>query len=346
MPILSIICIVIIFFLILKNTSLKKEKLIHEGIITSLQEDLENEINDFFNYKNTSEYLEKYKSIKSLEEEFDRIARKMKTSIETASLEAEVIYIRADEEQITIQNKSEHILKQAYKSAIKIEKQANIRAVEITREAWELKIKIEEYEKVLKKLKSSIVPKEGNMLMSEKLDLDCLAKTYGYTKEGKELMEVRSLLHFMIKNKEVATCETTDKDERKKAIKFVLETFNKKVDAIMVKATHNNYEKADQGLNDAFYLVNYNGKGFGNARITNKYLEVVKDELCLVVKVRELRKQDLQEQKQIRGVVTEEELGRRDSEKIRKQIEKEEMLLVDFKNKIELKLNSLGIRNE
>ena len=143
----------------------------------------------------------------------------------------------------------------------------------------------------------------------------------------------------MIKNNEVAECDYVENHRKTTAIKFVLDAFNGKVDTIMSKVKHDNYGKLLQSLKDAFNLVNNNGKAFRNARITNRYFEVTLEQLRLAVTVHELKRQDLQEQREIRDAIREEEKARRDFEKARKEVEKEEKILEKAKKEIEEKLS-------
>jgi hypothetical protein len=168
--------------------------------------------------------------------------------------------------------------------------------------------------------------------------LDNLAEEYNHKKAGQDLKQIRVLIKSMIKNNEVAECDYVETYRRTTAIEFVLDAFNGKVDTIMSKVKHDNYGKLQQSLKDAFRLVNHNGKAFRNARITDRYYKVILEQLKLAVTVHEIKKQDLQEQREIREAIREEEKARRDFERARKEAEKEEKMLEKARKEIEAKL--------
>jgi hypothetical protein len=169
--------------------------------------------------------------------------------------------------------------------------------------------------------------------------LDDLAEKYNHKEAGNELLQIRGLIKSMIKNNEVAECDYVENYRKVTAIEFILDAFNGKVDSIMAKVKHDNYGKLLQSLEDAYRLVNHNGKAFRNARITDRYYNVILEQLKLAVTVHELKKQDLQEQREIRDAIREEEKARRDFEKARKEVEKEEKMLKKARKEIEEKLS-------
>jgi hypothetical protein len=345
-----IICIIIIIVLLSKNSSIKKERDKKGNEISSLNQELEKEKNDFLVYKESSEYLKKYEPIKNIEEEFKRVSNeikeklkkatnKMEEVIETSKLEANTIKKEAREKATETKNKAEIILENAHKIATKIENEANTKAIDIAGEAWEAKENAEQYQQTVKAMKNIIKGYGDEYLIPNHSLLDNLAEEYNHKEAGQELSQIRTLIKSMIKNNEVAECDYVENHRKTTAIKFVLDAFNGKVDTIMSKVKHDNYGKLLQSLKDAFNLVNNNGKAFRNARITNRYFEVTLEQLRLAVTVHELKRQDLQEQREIRDAIREEEKARRDFEKARKEVEKEEKILEKAKKEIEEKLS-------
>lgn len=73
--------------------------------------------------------------------------------------------------------------------------------------------------------------------------------------------------------------------------------------------------------------MNYNGKAFRNARISEEYLDARLEELHWAVIVQELRAKEIEEQREARERMREEEKARRDFERAQKAAEKEEAML-------------------
>src|SRR5690554_2804820 len=131
----------------------------------------------------------------------------------------------------------------------------------------------------------------------------------------------------MAKNGRAGDCDYVEKVRREYAIHFAVDAFNGKVDSILSKVKHDNYGKLRQAILDAFAVVNHNGKPFEDARITDLYLQARLEELKWAVATMELRRIELEEQREIREQMCEEEKARRDIEKALKQTKKEERLL-------------------
>jgi len=339
MTFLLIICNIIIIVLLSKNSTIKKERDKNGKEISSLNQELKKEKSDFSVYKESTEYLKKYEPIKNIEEELKKVSNEMEEVIETSKSEANTIRKEAREKATETKNKAEIVLENAHKIATKIENEANTKAKDIAGEAWEAKENAEQYQKTVKAMKNIIKGYGDEYLIPNHSLLDDLAEEYNHKKAGQELTQIRTIIKSMIKNNEVAECDYVESYRKTTAIEFVLDAFNGKVDTIMSKVKHDNYGKLLQSLKDSFRLVNHNGKAFRNARITNRYNDVILEQLKLAVTVHEIKKQDLQEQREIRDAIREEEKARRDFEKARKEVEKEEKMLEKARKEIEEKLS-------
>jgi hypothetical protein len=131
----------------------------------------------------------------------------------------------------------------------------------------------------------------------------------------------------MVKEHLAAACDYVEDNRRTTAINFVVDAFNGKVDSILSKSKKDNYGKLEQQIRDAYALVNYNGKAFRNARISEEYLDARLQELHWAVIVQELRAKEQEEQREARERMREEEKARRDFERAQKAAEKEEAML-------------------
>ncbi len=102
---------------------------------------------------------------------------------------------------------------------------------------------------------------------------------------------------------------------RETAVRFVVDAFNGRVDAILSRTKHDNYGTLEQEIRDAFSLVNLNGKAFRDARVLPAYLDARLAELKWAVVAHELRQKEREEQRLIKERMREEEKARREYER-------------------------------
>jgi hypothetical protein len=275
-----------------------------------------------------------------------RIKSVSQEEVETATKDSKNIILEARKEAKEIKIKANGKLEEAQQTATKIEEEALLRAREIAGDALEAKGKAEQYEETDKAMKNIIKGYGDEYLIPNETLLDELAEEYNHTEAGKELADLRKRIRKMIKNNEIADCDYVEQTRKTTAIEFVIDAFNGKVDTIMSKVKHDNYGILDQKLNDAFRIVNHNGKPFKNARILPLYFDIIVQQLKLSVTVHELKKKDQEEQKSIREAIREEEKARRDYEKALKQSEKEERLIANALKEAEAKLKGAALNEK
>ncbi|WP_262147283.1 DUF4041 domain-containing protein [Chryseobacterium foetidum] len=157
--------------------------------------------------------------------------------------------------------------------------------------------------------------------------LDQLAEDFSHKDAGENLKKLRQNNKMMIINRQAGICEYVDYERQKTAVDFVIDAYNGKVDSILSTVRKDNYGILKQKIEDAFQLVNFNGKAFRNARISEIYHQARLEELRWAVVAQELRAMELEEQRQIREQIREEEKARREFEKAIKEAEKEEQIL-------------------
>jgi hypothetical protein len=157
--------------------------------------------------------------------------------------------------------------------------------------------------------------------------LDDLAEDFGHTQAGQELKVARERTKAMIRNNIAATCEYVEMNRRDTAINFVVDAFNGKVDSILSRVKHDNVGTLEQEIRDAFAVVNYNGKAFREARITEEYLNARINELKWATIAQELKLQEREEQRRIKDQIREEEKARREYEQAIHDAAKEEEIL-------------------
>ncbi len=341
-----LIIIIISTFLIV--TLIQKSKLKKD--FKTKNKELKSLIKESKKYKEDTEYLRKYEAIRDIEDELRRISIQIQEKKEIVNKEIEKLQNRAEEEVNSlkkdarfaakeIREKAEFVLEKAHNLAKKIEDDAYKKAEETAGEAWIAKQNAEQYSQTVKAMKNIIKGYGDEYLIPNRSLLDDLAEEYNHKEAGQELVQLRALIKSMIKNREVGDCDYVETHRKETAIEFVVDAFNGKVDTIMSKVKHDNFGKLEQELNDAYRIVNHNGKPFRRARVNERYFNVVMQQLKLAVTVHELKKQDQEEQKAIREAMREEEKVRREVERALKASEKEEKLLAKAMKEAEAKLS-------
>lgn len=303
----------------------------------------------FTRYMEKMEPLQKYQKVADAEVEAKRILAQAKSILDSAQADYDKKVAEAEElskselkesraKASTIREKAEQALQEAHSIATKIESEAKSKAEEIAGDAWEAKQNAEQYSETVKAMKNIIKGYGDEYLIPNESVLDELAAEYDHKEAGQQLKQIRTQVKSMIKNAEAADCDYVDSHRRTTAIEFVLDAFNGKVDTIMSKVKHDNYGKLLQQLKDAYRIVNHNGMPFRNARITERYFDLMDHQLKMAVAVSELKRLDTEEQKRIRDEMREEERARREFEKAIKQAEKEERMLQKAMKEAEAKL--------
>jgi hypothetical protein len=154
--------------------------------------------------------------------------------------------------------------------------------------------------------------------------LDELAADFGHTSAGEALRASREQSRRMVEQGQAATCDYAEANRRETAIRFVIDAFNGRVDAILSRVKHDNYGTLEQEIRDAFSLVNLNGEAFRNARVLPSYCDARIAELRWAVVVQELKAKEREEQRRIQEQIREEEKARREYERAIQEAAKEE----------------------
>lgn len=247
--------------------------------------------------------------------------RNIKELTEKKQREIELLYENAVRESKRIidnaENKAETIGGDAYRSL---------------READEIASRIQAMKNVIKGY--------GNeYLVPSYTLLDELAEDFSHKDAGENLKKLRQNNKMMIVNRQAGICEYMDNERQKTAVDFVIDAYNGKVDSILSTVRKDNYGILKQKIEDAFQLVNFNGKAFRNARISEIYHQARLEELKWAVVAQELRANELEEQRQIREQIREEEKARKEFEKAIKDAEKEEQTLKRLIEKAEAQVS-------
>ncbi|UFH32464.1 DUF4041 domain-containing protein [Chryseobacterium sp. C-71] len=247
--------------------------------------------------------------------------RNIKELTEKKQREIELLYENAVRESKRIidnaENKAETIGGDAYRSL---------------REANEIADRIQAMKNVIKGY--------GNeYLVPNYTLLDQLAEDFSHKEAGENLKKLRQNNKMMIVNRQAGICDYVDRERQLTAVDFVIDAYNGKVDSILATVRKDNYGILKQKIEDAFQLVNFNGKAFRNARISEIYHQARLEELKWAVVAQELRAMELEEQREIREQIREEEKARREFEKAMKDAEKEEQTLKRLIEKAETQVS-------
>src|SRR2546421_3961949 len=156
--------------------------------------------------------------------------------------------------------------------------------------------------------------------------LDDLAIEFGYDAAGVALKSAREQCRRMVEKGEAAAWDYVEAHRREIAIRFVIDAFNGRVDAILSRAKNDNYGTLEQEIRDTFSLVNLNGQAFRNARVLPSYLDARLAELKWATVVQELAHKQREEQRYLKERLRDEEKARKEYEEKMRQAAKEEEL--------------------
>jgi hypothetical protein len=157
--------------------------------------------------------------------------------------------------------------------------------------------------------------------------LDELAEEYRFDNSGARLQLARERTKLMQANGTAATCGYPDGWKKDHALKFVLSTFNGKVDTILSRLKPGNQGKLIQEIKDSYAQVNMDGEVYKNARIQEEYLDSRLEEVKWGVAVQKLKERAREEQRAIKEQIREEQRAKKEIEKAIKQAEREEEIV-------------------
>jgi hypothetical protein len=247
--------------------------------------------------------------------------------LDESQREARKIASEARKEAKVTREKAEEALDSVTIYALEIRQKAEQRARDVAGEAYEAKGKAMEYLATAQALQNRIEKYEGVYLVPPAHILDELAGEFGFSKAGEKLKLARARTGLMQTNGTAATCGYAEGWKKDHALKFVLGTFNGKVDTILSRLRPGNQGKLIQEVKDAYALVNMDGEVYKNARIQEEYLDSRLDELKWAVAVQKLKEKRREEQRTIREQIREEARAKREIERAIKQAERDEELV-------------------
>ena len=268
----------------------------------------------------------------ALEAEAQAILQQAKDDAERQRQEG---HIRAKD----IYTQAEALLVQAQRDATRIHRQAEESAQQLAGEAYQALSQKRQLEQTVQSIKNIIEGYGDRYIVPTHSLLDELASDFGHLAAGESLRIARENSRRMVEEIEAATCEYSEAARRDTAIRFVVDAFNGKVDAILSRLRNDNYGTLEQEIRDAFKVVNLNGEAFRNARILEPYLLARIEELRWGVSVFELKRKEREEQRRIQEQIREEERARREYEKAMQDAAKEEAAIKRALEKVQAEMS-------
>ena len=244
-----------------------------------------------------------------------------------AKQKADAAVVAAKEQAKTLHEDAQGRLHSATLQASKIVDQANKRAEEIGGKAYDALKNADLYEKTVEAMRNIIGGYGDRYIIPMRSLLDDLAEDFGHTEAGRNLTNARERSRLMIQNGTAATCDYVEASRRDTAVSFVIDAFNGKVDSILSRVRSDNAGTLEQQIRDAFTLVNYNGKAFRQARITEEYLAARLDESKWAAVAQQLKLEEREEQRRIKEQMREEVKAQREYERAMREAANEEEML-------------------
>jgi hypothetical protein len=238
--------------------------------------------------------------------------------------EAKQIVAAAKQKAEGIETNAQQLSAHANRQAAAIIEEAERQAKLTAGKAFDAVKNAEQYERIVNAMRNRIEGYGDRYIVPASSFLDALAEEMSHKEAGQSLKRCRSQSAAMVKAGEASTCDYAEANRRESAERFVVDAFNGRVDSILSRAKHDNYGTLHQEILDAFDLVNFNGRAFRDAQVTQAYLFARQEELRWACIAQELKRQEQEEQRQIREQIREEEKARRDYERAIREAAKEE----------------------
>lgn len=284
-----------------------------------------------------AEQLRRYASLPNAEEEIRRtlteamteasaLRNRAQSLLENARTAADGERLRATERARTIYEQADARLNQATRDAGRIIADAEKAAKAIAGDAYDALRDKQLLERAAVAMRNIVEGYGDRYVIPTHSLVDDLAVEFGYTSAGESLKSARAQSRRMVEQGQAATCEYAETSRRETAVRFVVDAFNGRVDAILTRVKHDNFGVLEQEIRDAFGLVNLNGKAFRNAGILPIYLDARLAELKWAVVVQELARKQQEEQRDLRARLRDEDKARKEFEEQMRQAGKDEEL--------------------
>ena len=271
--------------------------------------------------------LQKFEALLHEEEEVKHSMVMALRKAESLEIEAQNLITAAEAESLQIKSQADYTRNQAVEQARRHIEDAHAQARQIAGEAYDALENKDQLEKTVRSIENIINGYGDRYIIPAHSLLDELAEDFGHHEAGQNLAAARKYTRYLIEQGQAGSCQYAESNRRDTAIRFVVDAFNGRVDAVLSRVKHDNHGQLEQEIRDAFNLVNQNGSAFRDARIEQAYLDSRISELHWAAITQELKRKEREEQREIKEQMREEEKARREYEKAKKEAEKEEKLI-------------------
>ncbi len=286
------------------------------------------------------ERLRKWEAAEDAAGKAAELERLNKESVASAKAEAKRLLDKAERESDEARSEARRTMDSATTRAVEIVRAAEARAQEIAGDAYKAMNNAALYEKTARAMKNIVEGYGDEYLVPPESILDDLAEEFSHADAGQRLKLARETTRAMVRNGTAGTCEYVEVNKRDTAIRFVVDAFTGRVDSILSLAKDENSGKLEQEIRDAFATVNFTGKAFRDARVTDAFLAARLDELKWAAITHQLRLEEREEQRVIKERMRDEERARRDIEKALKEAARDEDLIRKATEKVQAQLES------
>lgn len=253
--------------------------------------------------------------------------QKARVQLASANDNSTAIVTEAKATARKLKEEAQALLDSVTAQAAKIINAANQKAEEVAGSAYEAMKNSALYEKTERAIRNIIDGYGDQYIIPQQSLLDELAEGFNHTQAGQELKRARETTKAMIRNDSAAVCDYVETNRRETAVRFVVDAFNGKVDSILSRVKHDNVGKLEQQIRDAFTLVNYNGKAFRDARVTEAFLAARLDELKWAAITQQIAMEEREEQRRAKEIMREEARAAKERERALREAAKSEELL-------------------
>ena len=226
-----------------------------------------------------------------------------------------------------VKEEAQALLDSVTVQAAKIIDAAHKKAEEVAGSAYEAMKNAALYERTERAIRNIIDGYGDQYIIPQQSLLDELAEGFSHTQAGQELKRARETTKAMIRNGSAAACEYVEANRKETAIRFVVDAFNGKVDSILSRVKNDNAGKLEQQIRDAITLVNYNGKAFRDARVTEAFLAARLDELKWAAIAQQIAMEEREEQRRAKEIMREEARAVKERDRVLREAAKSEEVL-------------------
>jgi len=231
---------------------------------------------------------------------FLKVTQEANNAINQAKSDADTLIAESRKQMGEKNEVARLVLRQTRERADAIINEATLQAEQIAGDAWAAKGRLAFYQRTATAMKNKVMGYGDEYLVPNETLLDELSEQYDNEHASKRLKRVREQIDSMIRNGQAADSDYEDGPRKQRSIALVLDAFNGKAETILAKVDADNYGKMSAMLENAYELVNFNGKLFKNARIMPKYADLYQAQLRYAIQIRELEIRDKEEQRQIK----------------------------------------------